>query len=315
MAQIPVRALSPIERDGPFGIQGCNGMTEANDKPVVEIKSVWFGYPPDPMESPVLRDINLNVDEKDFLGIVGPNGGGKTTLLKILLGLLRPLRGSVRVFGQSPERIRDRMGYVPQYSQVDVTVPARVLDVVLTGRLGRSLWGAWYSKNDVERARYALSLTSTEDLSERPVGTLSGGQRQRVLIARALAADARILLLDEPTSGVDVHMERGLIELLQKLNEQIPIVMISHDISFVSSSLKRVACLNQALTCHHAHEINDHVVAAMYHGHVHAVHHDEACVHGEDSTTCEPPSRATSGDGQSAPPMAPAARKHDGGGG
>ncbi|MGB0717573.1 MAG: metal ABC transporter ATP-binding protein, partial [Phycisphaerae bacterium] len=233
-----------------------------------------------------LDHVSLDIEKGGFVCLSAPSGGGKTTLLKLLLGLLRPLRGTVRVLGRSPERVRDRIGYVPQYSQVDHTVPSRVLDVVLLGRLSHSLWGPWYSRDDEARARHALELTSTADLADRPIGTLSGGQRQRVLIARALASDARILLLDEPTSGVDVHMERGLMELLQQLNEQIPIIMISHDISFVSSSLKRVACLNQTMTCHHAHEINDHIVAAMYHGHVHAVHHDHACAHQDDSIQC-----------------------------
>ncbi|MHC5111022.1 MAG: metal ABC transporter ATP-binding protein [Planctomycetota bacterium] len=256
-------------------------MTTSDTQSVVEIRSVSFGYPNNSAGDLVLENVNLDIMADDFLGIVGPNGGGKTTLLKVILGLLRPSKGTVTVFGQSPERSRNRIGYVPQYAQIDHSVPADVLDVVLMGRLGQSLWGPRYRSSDVDKARHALSLTSTDDLARRPIGTLSGGQRQRVLIARALASDAKILLLDEPTSGVDAHMERGLIELLQQLNETLPIVMISHDISFVSSRLKRVACLNRSLTCHAASEISDGVVAAMYHGHVHAVHHGDHCSHSE----------------------------------
>ncbi|MFQ5462087.1 MAG: metal ABC transporter ATP-binding protein [Phycisphaerae bacterium] len=250
---------------------------------VVEISDVTFGYPPDPGRNPVLQDIDLEILQDDFLGIVGPNGGGKTTLLKLMLGLLLPHKGRVRVLGAAPRSVRERIGYVPQHAQVDPTVPADVLDVVLMGRLGRSPWGPRYSARDVRIARDALAQTGTETLARRPIGMLSGGQRQRVLIARALASDAELLLLDEPTAGVDVHMERGLFDLLRKLNETLPIVMISHDVSFVSSKLKRVACLNRTLACHAAHEVTDEMVASMYHGHVHAVEHGDHCAHAHEA--------------------------------
>jgi len=252
-----------------------------NTEPVVEIRGLTFGYQPEAGVPPVLEDVDLRIEPCDFLGVIGPNGGGKTTLLKMILGLLTPQRGSVRVFGQSPHRARTRVGYVPQHAQVDPSIPADVLDVVLMGRLSRSRWGPLFGKAHVEVARDALRRTNTEDLEKRPIGSLSGGQRQRVLIARALAADADLLLLDEPTTGVDAHMERGLIDLLKKLNETLPIVMVSHDISFVSSHLKRVACLSRTVTVHAAHEISDEIVAQMYHGHVQVVHHDEHCGHVE----------------------------------
>jgi len=251
--------------------------------PVVEISDVTFGYPPDPGRDPVLQNVHLEVFKDDFLGIVGPNGGGKTTLLKLMLGLVLPHKGQVRVLGAAPRRVRARIGYVPQHAQVDASVPADVLDVVLMGRLSHSLWGPKYSSRDVAKARDALAQTGTEALARRPIGTLSGGQRQRVLIARALAGDAELLLLDEPTAGVDVHMERGLFDLLRKMNETIPIVMISHDVSFVSSKLKRVACLNRTLTCHAAHDVTDEIVASMYHGHVQAIEHGDQCAHAHDA--------------------------------
>ena len=244
---------------------------------VVELRDVTFGYPPEGAIQPVLEDVSLVIEPREFLGVIGPNGGGKTTLLKIILGLLAPQRGSVTVFGRAPVAVRSRIGYVPQHAHVDPSVPANVLDVVLTGRLGRSSWGLRYGRDHVAIALAALDQTEMASLAHRRIGTLSGGQRQRVLIARALAADAELLLLDEPTAGVDPHMERGLTDLLHRLNERLPIVFVSHDVSFVSTHLKRVACLNRRLTCHPAREISWESVAPMYHGDIRAIRHQEEC--------------------------------------
>jgi len=241
--------------------------------PVVELSDVWFSYHPHADVPPVLEAVSLRVEADDFLGVIGPNGGGKTTLLKVILGLLRPQRGEVRVFGAEPQTVRHRVGYVPQHAHVDPTVPATVLDVVLTGRLGRSSWGPWFGRQHVAAARNALEMTDTAHLADRPIGTLSGGQRQRVLIARALAAEAELLLLDEPTSGVDPAMNRTLIDLLHRLNERIPIVVVSHDVSFVSTHLKHVACLNRRLTCHPVDQLTGEAVCQMYDGHVQVEHH------------------------------------------
>lgn len=246
-------------------------------EPVVELRNVTFGYPPQPLLEPVLDDVSLTIESREFLGIIGPNGGGKTTLLKLVLGLLRPVQGTVLVFGQNPAQVRSRIGYVPQHAQIDATVPASVLDVVLTGRLSRSSWGPRYGRAHVDAALAALRQTGTDDLAGRTIGTLSGGQRQRVLIARALASDAQLLLLDEPTAGVDAHMERGLTDLLHRLNATLPIVMVSHDVSFVSSHLKRVACLNRRLTCHAAADVSWKTIAPLYHGPMRAVRHEEDC--------------------------------------
>lgn len=245
----------------------------ASNPPVVEIDAVTFAYE----QQPVLEDVSLRIEHDDFLGIIGPNGGGKTTLLKLIMGLLTPRQGTIRVLGQPPQRVRRRIGYVPQHAAVDPTVPASVLDVVLTGRLGRSPWGPRYGPSHVECAMAALEQTETADLAKRALGTLSGGQRQRVLIARALASDAELLLLDEPTAGVDSHMEQGLTNLLHRLNGSLPIVVVSHDIAFVSSHLKRVACLSRRMTCHAATEISQEVISHMYHDPVRLVRHEENC--------------------------------------
>ncbi|MGM0490110.1 MAG: metal ABC transporter ATP-binding protein [Planctomycetota bacterium] len=249
-----------------------NGM-----EPIVELRGVTFAYSAHHAREPALDNVTLEVWPSDFLAIIGPNGGGKTTLLKLILGLLRPRNGTVKVLGDSPTRVRHRIGYVPQQTTIDLSVPANVLDVVLTGRLHRSSWGPWFRRRHVEAALESLRVTETADLARRRFGTLSGGQRQRVLIARALAADAELLLLDEPTTGIDVHMERSMTDLLHRLNEQVPLVIVSHDVSFVSRHLKRVACLNRQLTVHAADEISYDMMAGMYHENMHAVRHLDEC--------------------------------------
>jgi zinc transport system ATP-binding protein len=244
--------------------------------PAVELEHVSFGYPPDASE-PVLDDVSLTIARDEFLGVIGPNGGGKTTLLKLILGQLQPQRGTVRVFGRPPAQVRARIGYVPQRARIDAGVPANVLDVVLTGRLSLSSWGSFYGARHKEAAMAALALTGVDDLARRTIGTLSGGQRQRVLIARALASDAELLLLDEPTAGVDPHVERSLTDLLHRLNERLPIVVVSHDVAFVSAHLKRVACLNRRLTSHAAAEVTSDVLGHLYGDRMRAVHHHDEC--------------------------------------
>ncbi len=249
------------------------GTSSTAAEPVVRLHGVTFGYPREQRRRPAVRDINLEIAADDFLGLIGPNGGGKTTLLKLILGLITPQTGTVEIFGRPPRgAARRRIGYVPQQSEIDPTVPADVLDIVLTGRLGRSSWGPRYGKLDVEAARAALEQVEAGDLARQPLRALSGGQKQRVLIARALAGDAGLLLLDEPTAGVDAPRERQFLELLLRLNEELPIVLVSHDIGFVSAHLKHVACLNRTLTLHSGSELSPDDVEAMYHTPVLALH-------------------------------------------
>ena len=232
-------------------------------QPVAVLDGVEFFYE---RSTPVLEDVNLEVESKDFLGLVGPNGGGKTTLLKILLGLIEPTRGTVRLLGRSPAEVRQRVGYVPQVARIDLSLSANVLDVVLMGRLSKSSWGPRFGKDDLSAADSALDRAGARDLERRRFGELSGGQRQRVLIARALAADAEILLLDEPTTGVDFHRERELLDLLHRLNERIPIVLVSHDIALVSTHLKRAAWVQKTVTCYEASELSLAMIEELYHG-------------------------------------------------
>lgn len=234
-----------------------------DSSPVAVLREVSFRYP---SSTPVLERVELEIDEQDFLGLVGPNGGGKTTLLRILLGLLEPQRGSVSVLGRRPAEVSSRIGYVPQHNRIDLEVPAEVLDVVLMGRLAKTSWGPRFGREHVAAALRALELTGTADLAGRRFGELSGGQRQRILIARALAADAELLLLDEPTAGVDIHRERELLELLSRLNRRLPIVLVSHDVTLVSSHLKRAAWVNRQVVCYPASELSPEVIEDLYHG-------------------------------------------------
>lgn len=241
----------------------------------VEFTHVTFRYAPD--QPAAVDDVSFTVQRGDFLGLIGPNGGGKSTLLKLMLGLLEPQAGTVRVFGVTPTQARQRIGYVPQHSRIDATVPANVRDIVLMGQLARSSWGFRFGNAAQRAAQAALERVHAADLADRPFGTLSGGQRQRVLIARALASDAQLLLLDEPTAGVDAHIERSITDLLHELSAAMPIVMVNHDISFVCAHLNRVACMNHKLSCHATDEISDDIIADMYHGHIRLIHHQDDC--------------------------------------
>ncbi len=232
--------------------------------PAAELDRVTFRYPG--AAAPALEETSLRIEPRDFLGIIGPNGGGKTTLLKILLGLLEPQAGSVEVFGARPARMRHRVGYVPQHASIDPSVPATVLDVVLMGRLRLSSWGARFGSAHRDAAHEALRLTGTRDFARRPIAELSGGQRQRVLIARALAAEAELLLLDEPTQGIDLHREREVLDLLEKLNATMPIVMVTHDVHLVAAHLKAAVCVHRTLERYAAREVSPEIIERMYHG-------------------------------------------------
>jgi len=246
---------------------------------ILSVSGVTCRYGTPGETAPALEDIDLVIRQDDFLGLIGPNGGGKTTLLKIMLGLIRPQQGTVKVLGRDPRDVSRQIGYVPQTAQIDHHAPATVRDVVLTGRLGLTPRGFRYGREHMAPADRAMEEADVLEFADRRIGELSGGQRQRVLIARALASDIRILLLDEPMAGVDLHMEAGILGTLNRLNETMPIVLVSHDVSFVSEHLKRVACLNRRLVVHDAAEITQDVIACMYGGHdvFHPVGHTGDC--------------------------------------
>ncbi len=241
-----------------------------NDSAIIEVKDLCFSY----NGHPVLKGVNLTVREKGFVALIGPNGGGKTTLLKLMLGLLTSDKGDIRVFGKPPREASHRIGYVPQEIGINKTFPISVTDVVLMGKLrpGRRFR---YSSEDRTAARNILEQLGMEEFRERRIGELSGGQRQRVFIARALVNDPKILFLDEPTASIDSRGQSEFYELLKKLNENAAIVMVSHDLMVISDYVKSVACVNQQLYYHNSAEITEEMtdmyccpVELITHGHI-----------------------------------------------
>lgn len=226
----------------------------------IELKNVTFSYD----KTPILEDVSFSLKQWDFLGIIGPNGGGKTTLLKLLLGLLVPDKGDIRVLGEAPHDAKRRVGYVPQYTDLNLSFPVSALDIVLMGRLQRSRIGRWYSKKDRSKAEEVLEKVGMLDHRYVHIGELSGGQRQRVFIARALATDPEIFFLDEPTSSVDHEFETGLYSFLKELNKEVTIVVVTHDIGVISSNVKSVACVNRTMMFHEKGTISLEMIDMAY---------------------------------------------------
>jgi zinc transport system ATP-binding protein len=229
--------------------------------PLLELRGVSFRF----RDQPVLEDVDLRVEQGEVLAILGPNGGGKTTLLKLIAGLLRPFAGTIRVLGEEPTSSRGRVGYVPQHADFDLDFPIRVLEVVRMGRLPRRGLRRHFGVTDRDAALDALTQVEMQDLATRPIGALSDGQLQRVLIARALVLEPRLLLLDEPTASLDERIER--------------MVLVSHDIGAISRYVGSVACLNRRLYAHPSRELTPEMLEASYgcpvellaHGHPHRV--------------------------------------------
>jgi len=241
--------------------------------PVVELDGVSFSY----NGRPALSDVTLRVVEREFVSVVGPNGGGKTTLLKIILGLLRPQSGTVKVFGGPPEKARSRIGYVPQYADCDRQFPALTIEVVLMGRLGKARWWGPHRRADKEAARRVLDEVGLAEMARRPFAELSGGQQQRVLVARALAGDPDLLLLDEPTANVDIAAEEELYELLRQLNRRLTIILATHDVGLVSSYVQSVVCVKQRVVVHPTSELTGDLLAEIFGADHRLVRHDHRC--------------------------------------
>ena len=244
--------------------------------PVIQCTDMQFGYD----RKPVLENVNISIPDGDFVCVVGPNGSGKTTLLKLALGLLKPTAGKIEIFGKPPEQVRNRIGYVPQHPRLDPLFPVTALDVTLMGRLGRTrTFGAWLGR-DKERAMEALAEVGLADHNDLHFASLSGGQKQRVLIARALASDPLMLLLDEPTAGLDAHIEESFYRLLQSLNEKLTIILVSHDLGFVSGFVKSVVCVGKDVVIHPTSNITGEVIANLYGSDMKLIRHDHRCSDG-----------------------------------
>jgi zinc transport system ATP-binding protein len=236
---------------------------------IISLREISFSY-----DGPqVLKGISLEVTEGEFLGVVGPNAGGKSTLLKIILGLLQPDSGEVRVMGKPPLEVRRKIGYVPQYPEFRRDFPVTVRDTVLMGRLGDTGFFGGYRRADREIADRVMAETEVADLAARRISTLSGGQLQRVLVARALACQPRILILDEPTANIDLRVESDIFDLLRELNRRMTIIVVSHDVGFISRYVSRVACLARTLMCHQTSAIDGKIINELYGMDVRMVEH------------------------------------------
>lgn len=242
------------------GARGGLSPPKSTNKEVVRLGDVWVHYD----GVPVLQEIKLSISPNEMLGVIGPNGGGKTTLLKVILGLIKPSRGRVVVFGKPPKEGREHVGYVPQYRSFARDFPASVWDTVLMGRLGPDRLFERYSKKDKIAAKNALETVEMSENRDKQIGRLSGGQQQRVLIARALVAEPKLLLLDEPLASVDAPMQKDIYELLRKLKQNVAIVLVSHDLSAVSTYVDKIACLNRKLFYHDTKEISAEELEAAY---------------------------------------------------
>jgi zinc transport system ATP-binding protein len=245
-------------------------------RPCVELEAVDLRHG----DVSVLEDVNLTIAPGDFLGLIGPNGSGKTTLLRIVLGLLTPTRGSVRLFGKPPSSFREwgRVGYVPQRTTMDPALPITVTEVVGTG-LGASLgWFRPLSRAGRARVREVLQQVGMDRHAATRVGALSTGQQQRVLIARALVSEPELLVLDEPTGGIDPDAQQGLYALLRHLNRErgVTLILVSHDIAVVAKEVTKLACLNRRLVFHGppADFLSDAALTALYGPSVRLVHHE-----------------------------------------
>jgi zinc transport system ATP-binding protein len=230
------------------------------EKPIITLEDVCAGYD----EDTILEGVNFEMYPRDYVGLIGPNGGGKTTLIKVILGLIKPWCGSVRIFGKEPLEGRGHIGYVPQLQTDDKNFPISIWEVVQMGRLGRGSLIHRMRPEDERAIEEKLRWVNLLDIRKKAMGELSGGQRQRVYIARALATEPDILLLDEPTTSVDVEASTNLYELLRELNEQIAILLISHDMSAISTYVKTIGCVNRRLIYHREKQITADMLAEGY---------------------------------------------------
>lgn len=232
----------------------------------------------------VLKRINLSLEEKKFIGIVGPNGGGKTTLLRALLGLIKPSSGTIHVFGRLPEEVLktgDIFGYLPQTLKIEPNFPIRVIDVVMMGRYGRIGTLRWPKEEDKKKTLEYLSIMGMKELKNELFGNLSGGQQQRVSIARALAGEPKILMLDEPNTGIDVIGQEDFYHLLNGLRKKIDItiIMASHDIGTIPTYVDEIACLNNTLHYHGnaLGALNETILTELYGKSVDVLMHTDIC--------------------------------------
>ncbi len=216
--------------------------------PIIQIEHLAAGYE----DKQVLHDINLTVYSDDYLGIIGPNGGGKTTLMRLILGLMKPTEGNIKFFKDGKEVKEITMGYLPQYNALDRQFPISVYEVVLSGLSKSKRLFARYTKDQHQQVLDTLDRMQLTELKDRPIGALSGGQLQRVLLARAIVSKPDVVILDEPNTYIDRRFQKQMYEMLEQINKDCAIIIVSHDIAEVLNNVKHIACVNHHLHYHAA---------------------------------------------------------------
>jgi zinc transport system ATP-binding protein len=227
----------------------------------VEFEDVSFTYE----ETPVLSHVAFSVEKGEYIGLIGPNGGGKTTLLQLLMGFLTPTEGIIRVFDQTPLQSRQKIAYVPQAMRFDREFPISVLEVVLSGRLSHLTWYGKYPKADLEAAEEALRLVNMLEFAHRAIGKLSGGQIQRALIARAIVSHPELLLLDEPTANVDAKVAADIYRILKELGKKMTVMMVTHDLQTVINEVDRILCVQNSVVSLTPGQVCGHFAMGLYH--------------------------------------------------
>lgn len=228
---------------------------------LIEISNLTVGYENKPN---VLQNVSLTVYDDDFLGIIGPNGGGKTTLLKSILGLIKTDSGNISFYDNGQKVSSINIGYLPQINQIDRKFPIAVSDVILSGLTLKGAFFKHYSKADKEKVRAVAQQLGIEKLLNRAIGELSGGQLQRVLLGRAIVDDPKLIILDEPSSYVDKLFEKNFYKLLGEINKKIAVVLVSHDVGTIISLVKNIACVNQQVHYHSGTDVSQEWLLNSY---------------------------------------------------
>jgi len=254
------------------------------NQPLIRLTEIAAAYD----QKKVLEHINLEIAEKDFLGVIGPNGGGKTTLMKIILGLLKPSAGKIQFFHQGKEVNEITMGYLPQYNTIDKKFPISVYEVVLSGLNKQKSLFRSFSKAQHDKVHETIARMGLEGLEQRAIGQLSGGQLQRALLGRALVSNPEVVILDEPNTYIDKRFEARLYALLEEINKECAIVLVSHDIGTILQNVKSIACVNGTLDYHPDTEVSAEWLEAHFEcpiellGHGNLPHRILKCHHHEE---------------------------------
>ena len=219
---------------------------------IIKIENLSAGYD----QKTVLHDINFEISEKDFLGIIGPNGGGKTTLMKVILGLLKPSEGKITFYDNGMPVEQLEIGYLPQYNSIDKKFPISIYEVILSGLNRQKSLFSRFTKEHHERVKETISMMGLEGMENKPIGQLSGGQMQRALLGRAIVSNPKAIILDEPNTYIDKRFEARLYSLLEEINKQRAVILVSHDIGSVLQTVKSIACVNGTLDYHPQSEVS-----------------------------------------------------------